>query len=232
MMIHLSSQRDTSGFTLLEVMIATAIFVISISIVYTLYSSVTGVVASVEAKSGRDLAAKTMIDRLSEDLSSVYVSEEGYLVIQSATGFDEDEPFLEIITTAYLQLDPDEPPVDISLVRYYLKTNEGSETFSLLRSDTPVVGDPAINVFPEKQKHLLSAEIADLQILSIGQDGEEYEEWDSVENFEDDQDVMVRFPKSFNITLRLGSDDENDAGSESFRKRVTPPQILIEFDEG
>ena len=88
-MIHLSTQRDTSGFTLLEVMIATAIFVVSISIVYTLYSSVTGVVASVEAKSGRDLAAKTMIDRVSEDLSSVYVSDEGYLVIQSPTGFDE-----------------------------------------------------------------------------------------------------------------------------------------------
>ena len=228
-MIRKSGSVTGDGFTLLEVIIAITIFGICITLVYTLYSSVTSVVSSVEKQSARDLSAKIILDRVAADLSSVHVAEDGYVTVKESGGFLEEDPIVDIVTTAHLQLDPNARPVDISRVRYYLRQNDDSETYTLLRSDSPVMVSGQISELPEKSKHRLSAEVVNFQITCIGQDGEEYEEWDSFEDFDADQEVYDRFPRSYKILLDLGEAEGGESGVSTYRTWVTGAKALFEF---
>ena len=218
------------GFTLLEVVVAITIFGLCISLVYVLYNSVTSIVTSVERQAERDSAAKVVLDRLSEDLAAVYVGKQGYVFAEQPGGFSTEDAVLDITTTAHLRLDPEAPQVDVALVRYYLSEQRDADTFSLLRSDTPVMADIGKNGLPEQQKHLLSDEVLKLEIIYIGQDGEEYTEWDSVADFDAEQDNNERFPQAYRILLSLGTDEEDKAAFSSYQASVRAPTSLIEFE--
>ncbi len=218
------------GFTLLEVVVAITIFGLCISLVYVLYNSVSSVVAAVEHQAERDSAAKTVLDRLSEDLAAVYVGKGGYVFGEQPAGFSTEDAVLDITTTAHLRLDPEAPPVDVTLVRYYLREQGDTGTFSLLRSDTPVMADIENSAVPEGQKHVLADEVLELEIVFIGQDGEEYTEWDSVADFDAEQETNERFPQAYKILLRLGTDGEDTAGYSSYLASVRAPASLIEFE--
>ncbi len=222
--------EDSSGFTLLEVVVAITIFGLVISLVYVLYGSVTSIVAAVEQQASRDVSAKIILDRLSEDLSGVYMGEQGYVAGGEASSFSREDPVLAVTTTAHLRLNPKAPPVDVTLVRYYLRELPDSETFRLLRSDSPVVNDLERSFSEEQQQHLLSDRVVELKILYIGQDGEEYKEWNSVDDFDAEQDVHERYPKAYKILLRLGSGGDDQQASTRYRTSVSIAADLVEFE--
>jgi prepilin-type N-terminal cleavage/methylation domain-containing protein len=230
MKVNRSVSGKKYGFTLLEVVVAITIFGLCISLVYVLYNSVTSIVTSVERQAERDSTAKTVLDRLSEDLAAVYVGKQGYVFAEQPGGFSTEDPVLDITTTAHLRLDPEAPPVDVALVRYYLREQPDADTFSLLRSDTPVMADIENSGLPEQQKHLMSDEVLKLEIVYIGQDGEEYSEWDSVADFDAEQENDERFPQAYNILLSLGTDGEDKAAFSSYQASVRAPRSLIEFE--
>ncbi len=220
------------GFTLLEVVVAITIFGLAVSLVYVLYGSVTSIVAAVEQQASRDVSAKIILDRLSEDLTGVYMGEQGYVAGGEMGSFSGEEPVLTVTSTAHLRLNPKALPVDVTLVRYYLREQRDSETFSLLRSDTPVVSDLERSFSGEQQQHLLSAEVVELKISYIGHDGEEYEAWNSVDDFDAEQDVHERYPKGYTILLRLGTDGDEQQASTRYRTSVSIAADLIEFEGG
>ncbi|MEE4166332.1 MAG: hypothetical protein V2I35_10050, partial [Desulfocapsaceae bacterium] len=102
------------------------------------------------------------------------------------------------------------------------------QTFSLLRSDTPVVTDFESSILQEQQSHLLSDEVVELDITYIGHDGEEYKEWNSVSDFDEEQDVHKRYPHAYKIVLRLGT-GENDDASVRYQTSVPVFAALYEF---
>jgi len=223
-------QKKKSGFTLLEVVVAITIFGLCISLVYVLYNSVTSIVSAVELEARRDNVARIILDRVSADLGGLYLGKQGYLVGGQPDGFDSDDPFLTIATTAHLQLEPGAPPVDIALVRYYLRQRPDTDTAHLLRSDTPVIVEVEASELPEGQRQLLSGEILELEILYIGQDGEEYTQWDSTGDFDPELEASERFPQAYKIELHLGSDQENTERFTIYRSSVTVAKNLIEFE--
>lgn len=229
-MAEQSARENKSGFTLLEVVVAITIFGLVISLVYVLYGSVTSIVTAVERQASRDVSAKIILDRLSEDLSGVHMGEQGYVAGGEAGNFDGEEPLLTVTSTAHLRLNPNAPPVDVTLVRYYLREQGDAEIFSLLRSDTPMVTDFESSFSAEQQQHLLSAEVVELEILYIGHDGEEYKEWNSVDDFDAEQDVDERYPKGYKILLRLGTAGNDPAASTRYRTSVSIAAELLEFE--
>jgi len=230
-MERVSTHIRKSGFTLLEVVVAITIFGLCISLVYLLYNSVTSVAASVEHQAGRDRTAKIIIDRLSGDLAAVYTGKEGDVIGQEPAGFATEDPLLTITPTAHLQLDPKSAPVDVTVVRYYLSEQSESETFSLLRSDTPLIAGIEFSGAAEQTRHLMSDDVVKLEIIYIGQDGEEYSEWNSREDFDEDQEDAERFPQAFTIRLSLGESGDDESASSRYQVRVALPRNLIEFEE-
>ncbi len=222
--------EDCGGFTLLEVVVAITIFGLVISLVYVLYGSVTSIVTAVEEQASRDVSAKIILDRLFDDLSGAYMGEQGYVAGGEANSFSREEPILAATTTAHLRLNPDAPPVDVTLVRYYLREQRDSETFSLLRSDTPMVSDLESSLSQEQQQHLLSDEVVELIILYIGHDGEEYKEWNSVDDFDAEQDVHERYPRAYKISLTLGTGGDDQEASARYRTSVSISADLVEFE--
>ncbi len=219
-----------SGFTLLELVVAITIFGLCISLVYVLYNSVTSIVSAVELEANRDNVARIILDRFSDDLGSVYTGKQGYVFGQQAGGFGSEDPVLTITSTAHLRLRPDAPPVDVAMIRYYLREQPDTKRYSLLRSDTPVMADVEKSVLPEQQKHLLSDEVLKLEILYIGQDGEEYTEWDSVGDFDAELEDSERFPQAYRIVLHLGTGDEDSDDFSIYQSSVTVANNLIEFE--
>lgn len=223
--------RTKSGFTLLEVVIAITIFGICISLVYTLYNSVTSIVSSVEFEAKRATAVEITFNRISDDLKSLYIGQQGFLIGQQPGGFNGDDPFLSFTSTAHLRLEQKTPPVDVSLIRYYLKEHENKNTYRLLRSDTPIWGNIDNNSFPEQQKHLLSESLVKLEIVFVDVDGEEYSEWHSVEEFEQEDEASVRFPLGFKMIMALGDDRDDEDNATHYQMSISISKNLIEFEE-
>ena len=96
--------------------------------------------------------------------------------------------------------------------------------------DTPVMADIENGVLPEQQKHVLADDVLKLEIVFIGQDGEEYTEWDSVADFDAEQERNERFPQAYKILLSLGTDGEDSAAYTSYRASVRAPASLVEFE--
>lgn len=230
MMVIRSVRKENDGFTLLEVVVAITIFGLCISLVYVLYNSVTSIVTSVEQQAARDNSAKIVLDRFSEDLAAVYIGKQGYVVGEQPGDFSTEDPVLAITTTAHLRLNPEAPPVDVAMVRYYLREQNDADTFSLLRSDTPVLSAIEKAALPEQQNHLLSDQVVKLEIVYIGQDGEEYTEWDSVSDFDAEQESNERFPQAYKILLSLGTGGDNQTAFTTYQASVRVSRNLIEFE--
>jgi prepilin-type N-terminal cleavage/methylation domain-containing protein len=67
------ADRRTSGFTLVEVLVATAIFVTVMSIVYSIFSSISGQIAKVEAEEERLKITAFLMRELSTTLASAFL---------------------------------------------------------------------------------------------------------------------------------------------------------------
>ena len=94
--------RATRGFTLLEVLIAISIFAISASIVYGLYASMMSVVQNVEDRTRLNDQVRTAFVRFNKDLSGLYRGEQGFLNGRDSADLANDEPILELLSSAHL----------------------------------------------------------------------------------------------------------------------------------
>ena len=79
MNIEAYDKRISTGFTLLEVVIAITIFALCITVVYSLYGSVVTVVNNVEKRVETDQGGRIVLERISDDLRGMYMGRQGIL---------------------------------------------------------------------------------------------------------------------------------------------------------
>ena len=219
----------SAGFTLMEVLIAITIFSVCVSAVYLLYSSVISVVENVEKGTGMDREARVTLDRLLLDINGMHMGEQGFLTASEPVDQQDGEPFLELTSSSHLVLDPDENPVDIAVVRYYLASNDDDDGYTLVRSDTAMTGR-LLSEAPEGVKHILAVDVAGLKIVYVDEEGEEAEVWQS-EPDDDTEDAERRFPRAFFITLQLQEPGGADSRIVEYKEAVVVPQMEYEFED-
>ncbi len=214
--------RTTRGFTLLEVLIAMSIFAISVSIVYGLYASMMSVVQNVEDRTRLNDQVRTAFVRFNKDLSGLYRGEQGFLDGRDSTDFTDGEPILELVSSAHLSFDSASDPVPLSVIRYYLVSEEQDDTFTLLRSDTPKFfqADDEDSVTQEERTFRLCMGLAEVQIRYLDRNGDDRSEWDTREGSEDEQKEDSRFPSSVRIELVFPTDTNGEAAGTVYSTAV------------
>lgn len=220
------------GFTLLEVMIATAVFAICISIVYGLYTSIVSVVENVEERMQLNDGVQIAFARLSRDLQGLYRGDLGYFTSRDSTDPSEDEPILEFISSAHLSFAPDAVPVPLTVVRYYLEQSEEDDSYFLLRSDTPVAVAEEQEEVAEGRKFRVSEGLMEVRLQYLDRDGEEQGEWDTKEGSDDEQLEDTRFPGLVGIELVFPSKYSDEEEGPVYSTAVLLRPALIELAGG
>ncbi len=206
---------ETNGFTVVELVVAIAIFTVCVTAVYLFFGSVSSITEQISRQMTLEKKARVLMKRMRSDLKGMYCGERGILVASDAAMQQQDEPMLLLTTTAHLVLLPEEGPVDIAVVRYYLIRDEIRGSYALLRSDTPFFGLKTEQEC-EAERFLLATDVNQLRITYSGRDGEALQEWNSSAG--DGADPS--FPVSFMVEFSLGGDADHEPVHYQFQVNV------------
>jgi len=212
------------GFTLMEIMLALFIFSIVLSIIYTAYTGTFRNIDEVESQSEIYQMARITLERMKEDLESVYLSprtdeqefeEEGFW----GTGFlgkaDEIDgrsaDTLHFLSTAHLVFDEDDKEAGVAQIAYDVReSEEDEEGFTLYRSDKSEFEQ---GIEEDEGTGLVLCEgIYALGLIYWDEKGRDYDDWDSTE-----VEGRSRLPVRASIVLEF----VNEANPEAPLKFVT-----------
>lgn len=226
--------RTTEGFTLLEVLIAMSIFAISVSIVYGLYATMMSVVQNVEDRTSLNDQVRTAFVRFNKDLSGLYRGEQGFLDGRDSVDLTDDEPILELVSSAHLSFDAATDPVPLSVIRYYLVPEEQDDTYTLLRSDTPEYfrGSEEGSVPQEGRAFRLCMGLAEVRIRYLDRNGDDNSVWDTREMEDAEQKEDSRFPISVRIELVFPTDRNGEVEGTVYSTAVLLRPGLLSFGGG
>ncbi|MGA2525610.1 MAG: prepilin-type N-terminal cleavage/methylation domain-containing protein [Smithellaceae bacterium] len=127
-----------NGFTLVEIMIAILILGLVLSTVYVSYSYTMKVVRDIEYQNNLYKTARTAMDRMIKDLSSLQLSSGSfYLRAEGKTLSNREFYSLSFWSAAHLAFGENEGEGYPATISYYVQEDEGGDSFSLWRSDIP-----------------------------------------------------------------------------------------------
>jgi general secretion pathway protein J len=199
-----------SGFTLFELLVAIVIFALVVS---TIYASATGsfrVVGETESRAEIYRMARIAMERMLEDLESVYVKglpSEGEpvadkLAVTSFVGEDKEidgrsADSLRFTSRAHANLGGQEKDPGAVEIVYYVRESEGGEGFVLYRSDRPIFQAPWSS--EEDTGGLVLCEgLRSVDFTFHGEDDEIQDYWDS-----DAQEQKGALPRMVTVSLEF-----------------------------
>jgi len=204
--------RNQHGFTLLEILIALFIFAIVLSTIYSSYVGTSRIVNETEYQADIYSMARITLDRMHEDLESVYVSQNpepaesdednitGSDFVGDDTEIDgRDADSLRFLSRAHIIFSEKDQPSGTARIEYYVKQIEEESSFVLHRSDTPELDDP-----PSQGTGglVLCEKLLSIDFTYYDEEGEEYDNWDSTaEAFEGKIPSMVSILLEFENKL-------------------------------
>ncbi len=135
------------GFTLLEILIAVFIFGIIFSTIFVSYTGSFRIIGETGSQADLYAMARTAMERILEDLGSVYVSEvesddaAGFGAVSFTGGAKEiggiSFASLRFTSTAHLDFDQDRTLPEPAEIAYIVREAAGENVFALYRSDMP-----------------------------------------------------------------------------------------------
>ncbi len=135
------------GFTLLEVVISVGILAVILAIVYNTFNSSMKALTAMETRGDAYAQARIVLNRMSEEIGSIYLSETNPNTGTGLLGEDEDEgdlPFdsLHFTSLSHLRWIKDSKESELCEIGYYLeKDDETGESFLFRREDWNVDGN-------------------------------------------------------------------------------------------
>jgi prepilin-type N-terminal cleavage/methylation domain-containing protein len=131
-------QQPRSGFTLVEVMISIFILGLVMATVYVSYSGILKTSHQVEEEGSIYKMARTSMDRMIKDLSSLQTSSGTFdLRAEKKTLSKHDFYSLSFWSASHLVFGENEGTGRPAEISYYVQEDEGGGSFSLWRSDLP-----------------------------------------------------------------------------------------------
>jgi len=209
--------RKTGGFTLLEILLAVFIFGIVMATLFGSFSAIFGNVETMENRASQYDMAKTCLDRMSEDLASLYITSSDMYPLYSSEK-TEEKPDIHVVSgdnatsgertfsrlrfSSFAHL-PFEENIHkgVAQIIYYVQQVEGR--YLLKRSDRlypyPAAGEPP----PGKNNTdpVLCMDMESFSIVYFDQEGKEHETWNS-----DSDEFSHATPKAIGIKLAIGGE--------------------------
>jgi prepilin-type N-terminal cleavage/methylation domain-containing protein len=211
------NRKGHEGFTLLEILIAMAIFALVLSMLYTAYTGTFRNMDETETQADIYHMARIALERIAEDLESAYIppwavgqETEGKtpqpapFVGEDAQISDRSADTLLFFSRAHLVFDDEEVDTTVARISYDVRQSAvGEEVFILYRSDTP-----GFEEGPEQGTGglILCDNLHAVNFTYYDDKGRGYDRWDSTnEEFKDKLPVMV------SIVLEFANDRNPEA---------------------
>ncbi len=234
-MVYTSGHMDSQGFTLVEVLVALAIFS---GLMLTLFSAFNAFTTSSRMiRDRQDHGQIPGLDVMVSDLSQLFVlqpprfqpgeTEEDVVNIQERFRFLAEQDSIKgktVSTLRFASLSPvrfsrlgeEEPPAGIIRIVYYVYAHE--DRLDLHRSDRPaVLTDEEWEAAPCKDP-VLARDIRGFDLVFFDTEGEELETWDSF-----DKEKAYALPSRVDIRITMGTEEAEKEMGASVALMVTRP---------
>ena len=205
-----NSRHFHSGFTLIEILIAIFIFAVVLTTIYTSYTGTFRIVDETESQAEIYRMARIALERMLEDLESVYIpenpetgtSEESRRRPSEFVGEDVEikgrrADTLRFTSRAHVNLSGQEQDPGTVEIGYYVKENGEGEGFVLYRSDRPMF-EEAFAVEEEAGGLMLCERLVSVDFTYHDENGEVRESWDS-----ESDELKDKIPKMVSISLEF-----------------------------
>ena len=208
----------SKGFTLVEIMIAILILGLVLSTVYVAYSSTMKNVRDIEYQNNLYRMARTAIDRMIKDLSSLQMSGGSFdLRAEKKTISNREFYSLSFWSASHLAFGENEGEGLPAAISYYVVEDEGQGSISLWRSD--IAGAK-----PSKERKISGGFVVCQNVDSLSLNfydsaGKELESWDSSSFSADQKD---RAPAAVKIELALVNLNEKEKPYKFMTKVFLP----------
>lgn len=179
------------GFTLLEILIATFIFALIVSAIFTAYRGTFNIIDDTESQEEIYQMARIALERITGDLASAYFPEPTQTPdtdqgTSEAVLFQGEKKEIEdlrcgelrFLSLSHLTFSDKESPAEPAEIAYYAAKGRDKELVDVYRSDTALVCER-----PESGTGgvLLCKGLSSIDFIYYDADGEPHENWDSVE---------------------------------------------------
>ena len=203
------------GFTLLEVLLAIFIFGIVMTTIFGSFNAIFGNAEEIDRDTIRYEMIKTTLDRITEDLSAIYLTPETLFVPSDINSDREPDPyrvfgdirtegapfaFLRFTADAHLVFS-DSPRKGIARIFYYVQPM-GSGHYVLKRSDAlfPYGNMEEYDFEDNISDPVLCRNVLSFTAVYIDDEGTEYETWDS-----ESDEFGYATPRAVKIRLKAGN---------------------------
>jgi prepilin-type N-terminal cleavage/methylation domain-containing protein len=226
--------RTTSrGFTLMEVMLATLILAMVVSMVTLALSGSLRVVEATRDQGDLYYRAQVAIERISEDFESAILTDGVEFIGRPAEDTSDQEQLLvRFGSMAHLVFDPEHGQEGMGQIEYYLIPDpEDGEQMVLLRNDR-------LSVPQEKQEEggkkgnsgfLLSNHLRTVKFSYFDAQGEEHDSWDTRVDPDagiDEKKGKHRLPSAVACTLEFWLDRAQET-THTFQTSIRIPAGMI-----
>jgi general secretion pathway protein J len=219
--------REAVAFTLLEILIAMFIFAIVLSTIYTSYTGTFRIVDDTESQTDIYEMARIALERMHEDLESVYIlenpksSEPEELASPVSEFLGEDKEIegksadlLRFVSTAHLIFSEEDKASGTAEIAYYVEEGHEGDGFVLYRSDTPP--------FEEKPEEgtgglVLCDSLVSVNFAYYDDEGEVSDKWDSSSD-----EFKNKIPRMVSILLEFQNKSDPETPFKFFTTVALP----------
>ena len=227
--LQLCSDRQSAGFTLLEIMLAILILGMVVSMVTLSLSGSIKVIDATMEQGEVYYRAQVAMERISEDLTSAVLPENIEFISRGQA--DTNGALLSFASMAHIVFDQENGQEGMGLISYGVQPDkEDEQQLLLLRSD--ILYRPAGEQQADREEteaFLLCDRLRSVKFSFINRKGGEQEEWDSTVE-EGDKDKERTLPAAVICTLEFWINQEEET-SITFQTTVVLPVGLIQTEK-
>lgn len=221
---------DSSGFTLMEIMLATIILAMVVSMVTVSLSGSLKVVEATRDQGDLYYRAQIVLERITEDLESAVLTTDSEFIAAATDGSDQKQVVVDFMSMAHVAFDPEESQDGIARIQYGVMPDpDNDEQLVLLRSDQLLTPRDEERDEEFVGGVMLTDRLRALTLSYFNIEGEESDSWDTrVEEDADEEEINLkrRIPAAVSCRLEFWLDREEET-TLTFQTMVNLPVGIV-----
>jgi len=192
------------GFTLLEILVSTAILSIVLAGIYAAFTSNVEVIEAARSGGEKQQSARIALDRMTKDLASAYISPGGRIgeamtgmILEDLEVDGRPADVLNFTSLAHVSPGRGGPTTDLCKIGYYLEEDEENGGFLLYRRDSLALDEEIAEGGPVR---VLAMRVTGLDFVFEDASGNEMLDWDSISGDKKQRNTLPSFVR---INLRI-----------------------------